>query len=83
MKKSSRMIDRICLIAVAALQIAVRIEKQRLEELRKILEVERQRNAELLNKIGMQSKTVASMQIERDLMRRQTSHHEEKMQHFV
>lgn len=65
---------------MAQLQIAVRIERERLEELRKNLEMEKNRNGELMCKIGAQSKAVANMQMERELLKKQTSYHEEKME---
>lgn len=69
--------------SVAQLQIAVRIERERLEELRSNLDEERSRNGELLNKIGAQNKTVANMQMERELLRKQTTYHEEKLENLM
>lgn len=68
---------------VAQLQIAVRIERERLEELRKNLEEERNKNGELLHRIGAQNKAVANMQVERELLRKQTTYHEEKLENLM
>lgn len=67
-------------IVVGALQIGVRIERQRLEELKLMLETEKQRNCELMCKIGAQSRAVANIQAERDMIREQSSCNEEKLQ---
>lgn len=45
--------------------------------------MEKSRNGELVSKIGAQNKTVANMQMERELLRKQTSHHEEKMENLM
>ncbi|KAF2879372.1 hypothetical protein ILUMI_26797 [Ignelater luminosus] len=68
---------------VGALQIAVKMERERLEELKRTLEVEKQRNNELMCKIGAQSRAVANMQVERDMMRKQSSFHEEKLNQLM
>lgn len=67
---------------VAELQISVRIEKERLEELKQALDAERRRNIELQNRLGCHS-----MQVERDVERRQPppcpSPCEDKLQQFM
>lgn len=68
---------------MGALQIAVKMEKERLEELKRTLEMEKQRNNELMCKIGAQSRAVANMQVERDIMRKQSSFHEEKLNQLM
>lgn len=59
------------------------MERQRLEELKCCLETEKQQNAELIKKIRCQTKTVSNMQVERDLLKRKSSYHEDKLQRFM
>lgn len=62
------------------MQVDINLERQRLEDLKNNLEMEKQTNAELLRKIRLQTKAVSHMQVERDLMKRKNSYHEEKLQ---
>lgn len=78
-----KLINVFFFVVVAQLQIAVNIERERLEDLRKNLQMEKHRNGELLSKIGAQNKTVASMQMERELLRKQTNYHEEKLENLM
>ncbi|XP_031343759.1 nuclear anchorage protein 1-like [Photinus pyralis] len=68
---------------IGALQISVKMERERLQEFKALLDTERNRNNELMCKIGAQSRIVASMQAERDMMRRRGSFNEEKMQSLL
>ncbi|KAK4879351.1 hypothetical protein RN001_007497 [Aquatica leii] len=68
---------------VGALQVAVRIERQRLQDFKNLLETEKNRNNELMCKIGAQSRTVANMQIERETMLKNSSFNEERLQSLV
>lgn len=70
-------------ILVQKLQREINVEKQRLQELKSHLETEKQQNENLLRKIREQTKTVSNMQLERDLLRRKHSFHEDKLQKFM
>lgn len=71
------------LFSVAQLQISVRIERERLEDLRRSLNEERGRNGELIHQIGVKDRTVANMQMERELLRKQTADHEQKLEDLM
>lgn len=70
-------------ILVCVLENSLRSDRQQLQDLRSSLSLERQRNNDLVNRIGHQNKENASVEVERDLLRRQSSYHEDRLQKLV
>ncbi|KAF5290777.1 hypothetical protein FQA39_LY14620 [Lamprigera yunnana] len=68
---------------VGALQIAVKMERERLQEFKSLLDTEKNRNSELMCKIGAQSRAVANIQAERDMIRKENLFNEEKHQSLL
>uniref|UniRef100_A0A6P7FWM8 Uncharacterized protein LOC114333528 n=1 Tax=Diabrotica virgifera virgifera TaxID=50390 RepID=A0A6P7FWM8_DIAVI len=68
---------------VIAMQYAVKLEKERLLDLKKILDEEKKKNSDLLNQIESQTKIVANIREERDSMQRQKSYHEQKLEQYI
>lgn len=56
------------ILIVSSLKAAVELEQQCLEELKKALEEEKQKNYELMRKLGAQNKAVADLQMEKSEM---------------
>lgn len=69
--------------AVMKLEMDIQMERQRLEDLRKHLEQEKNNNNELLKRLKMQTKVVTNLQMERDLMKKKTGIHEERLQRYL
>ncbi|CAH1280640.1 unnamed protein product [Diabrotica balteata] len=68
---------------VIAMQYAVKLEKERLLDLKKILDEEKKKNSDLLNQIESQTKIVANIREERDSIQRQKSYHEQKLEQYI
>lgn len=58
-------------------------EKALLGDTKKALMLERKKNMELSQRIGLQTREVANIEVERDLLKRQTSYHEDQLQELM
>ncbi|GLV37899.1 hypothetical protein CBL_06399 [Carabus blaptoides fortunei] len=58
-------------------------EKVLLSDTKNALMMERKKNMELSQRIGHQTREVANIEVERDLLKRQTSFHEEQLQELI
>lgn len=67
---------------VTKLEIDIQGERQRLEELRKLLEREKNTNNDLLKRLKMQTRAVSNMQVEREMLKRMSSSHEDKLKRY-
>lgn len=68
---------------VTKLEQDINMERQRLEDLRKLLEREKSNNNELLQRLKMQTKAVSNLQVERELLRKRSNIHEDKLQRYL
>lgn len=62
---------------------SIQHEKERLDEMKNELMFERQRNSELAQRIGLQTREMASTQVERDMLKRENNYNENQLQRLT
>nr|CAD7399435.1 unnamed protein product [Timema cristinae] len=68
---------------VYELESNLRKEKKRLHEMREVLNNEQRHNLELQNRIGLQSQSMADLEVQRDILQRRSSYHESRVHEYI
>lgn len=68
---------------VQNLQLEINLERQRLEQLKFTLDLEKDRNTELTHRLRTRNKTVCNMQLEQDILIKKNATNEEKMHRIM
>nr|CAD7438205.1 unnamed protein product [Timema bartmani] len=68
---------------VYELELNLRKEKKRLHEMREVLNNEQRHNLELQNRIGLQSQSMADLEVQRDILQRRSSYHESRIHEYI
>nr|CAD7398285.1 unnamed protein product [Timema poppensis] len=68
---------------VYELESNLRKEKKRLHEMREVLNNEQRHNLELQNRIGLQSQSMADLEVQREILQRRSSYHESRVHEYI